>query len=167
MTPSARRRRLSIETAAIRSGEPHRCQFAISLSARGWTNRRSLAFRPTAGGEADLCRFGQTDRGWQTPSDCEQARTEYRKLVGAAFESSYAPNIDPRDTLPLGGSLVQPLVRSRAIWHRSPGTVRSSRETSPLSNLGCRMGTMAELSDSRSIIGTCLDTLEDVVFMAG
>jgi hypothetical protein len=31
----------------------------------------------------------------QTPSDFAQVRAEYRKLVGAAFDSSDAPNIDP------------------------------------------------------------------------
>ncbi len=42
----------------------------------GWTTRRSLAFRSTAGGEADLCRFVQTDRGRQTPSECENGGAE-------------------------------------------------------------------------------------------
>ena len=56
-------------------GGRHRCQLTTSRTDSGWTILRSLAFRSIAGGETDLCRFVQTDRGPQTLSDCEQART--------------------------------------------------------------------------------------------
>jgi hypothetical protein len=48
-------------TAATAGGRIHHRQLHPNPTARGWTNRRSVASRSTAGGENDLCRFVQTD----------------------------------------------------------------------------------------------------------
>ena len=62
-------------------------------------NRRRLAFLPTAGGEGDLCRFIQTDRGRQTLSGFERRSRRCRKPVGTPFNISYTPNIELFETL--------------------------------------------------------------------
>ena len=47
-------------TAAIAVGKTELPQFAVSRTADGWTNRLGLEFRPTAGGEGDLCSYAIT-----------------------------------------------------------------------------------------------------------
>lgn len=61
-------------------GEIDLPQFAVCLPAGGWTNRRGLALRPTAGGEGDLCSSAitlTTTRSWPSKSNSECPRDTY------------------------------------------------------------------------------------------
>lgn len=61
----------------MRVGHIVRSEFGHFQTARGWTNRRKLVSRPTAGGEKDLCSY------WQYPLDarsrCPPGRNPRRK----------------------------------------------------------------------------------------
>ena len=74
----------SCERTVRRLVPPHNCggqfdrrQFAFCLRAGGWTNRRSIPFRPTAGGEEDLCSCATTST---TPSWPSKPRPEFSPI---------------------------------------------------------------------------------------
>ena len=59
----------------------------VGQTEAAWRFAQLLAVLQTSADSSGLTEGGK-------PNDCEHARTEYRKLVGAAFDSWDAPNID-------------------------------------------------------------------------
>ena len=65
-------------------GHIDRSEFRHFETAVGWTNRRSLAFRPTAGGARDLCSCAVT-MTITTPRHAESNYTAPRDAFGCVF----------------------------------------------------------------------------------